>query len=60
MKPKVGQLTEEEKKAMLRAFHEDKAEEEPDPWTPEAIAKVAEKILERMQDDRRRVENHNG
>lgn len=51
MKPRDGRLTEEEKKAMLLAFHEDKAEEEPDPWTHEAIAKVAEKILERMKND---------
>ena len=42
-------MTEEEKKAMLDSFRKAEKPEEPDPWTHEDIAEVAQKILERMR-----------
>ena len=44
-------LTPEEKKRMYEAFFENVNKEEPDPWTEEALLKVAKKILKRLNID---------
>ena len=44
-------MTEEEKKKLRDAFVKNAKEEEEDPWTEEALLKVAEKILERLKRD---------
>ena len=48
-------MTEEEKKKMRDAFVKNAKEEEEDPWTEEELLKVAEKILERIQKDDKKL-----